>query len=634
MLDRHLTARAGRFRRRAWLRAFGLAALLLVSAGCRKPAQKAHPSQEGAPADEARAQEGDEPAQNAAPPLSTIVVPHGDLDLPAPPGAPLLASTTIAATVYAVPNTDGRRLGYVRLGQKVPRDPGPTEGRGCKGEWYRVYPVGFMCTDDATTDLEAPLVRAASVGPDLNSPLPYKYGFVRATAPQYLRIPPKKVQMESEFGLADHLEWYAEHKAEVQTVTPGANDVPLDARGVAVPGLEPAPGSKKSTELSLGELFGARGPDAGVPFWLEGGQRSIPNVSDFKVPEYAWFADRVLRHTGLSFVGSFEAESEGLTRRFAVTVDLRLIPTSKVKPDTASDFHGIEIAPGMHMPFAWVLKRDVTLFKLIKGQDKVVPAEPAPRRALVLLSGTARIKAGQRYYQTLADGTRWLAANDIGIVHTPDVWPAAAEKGKKWVDISVGQQTLVLYEGKTPRYATLVSTGRDRFGDPEKDLTTPLGDFTLQSKHIAAAMDSNENSSVSGGQKTRGPGLDAEALATIARLKKAVAAGQKLSSEDARRYKNIERGRHPEYGVTQRRGGGSFELRDVPWIQYFSRGFAIHGAYWHDVFGIPRSHGCINLAPIDARIVFNWTDPPVPPGWHGLNIGTGMGEPTAIHIRR
>jgi len=566
--------------------------------------------------------------------LSSVLVSHGDLDLAAPPGSPLLASTTIAATVYAVPNTEGRRLGYVRLGQKVARDPGPSEGRGCKGEWYRIYPLGFMCTDEATTDLESPIVRASAVGPDLSRPLPYQYGFVRATAPQYLRVPSKRAQLEAEFGLEEHLTWYADNKAEVQTASLGANDIPLDARGVAAPGLELPAGFKRSPELSLAELFGARTPDELAPFWLVGNQRSIPNVSDFKVPEYAWFADRVSRHTGLSFVGSFEAESDGLRRRFGITVDLRLIPTSKVKPDSGSDFHGIEVRPGMHLPFAWVLKRDVTLFKLIKGQDKVVAAEPAPRRALVLLSGAARIKAGQRYYQTLADGTRWLLGSDIGIVHLPEVWPAAAEQGKKWIDISLGQQTLVLYEGKTPRYATLVSTGRDRFGDPEKDLATPQGDFTLQSKHIAAAMDSNENSSVAGGQKTRAVGLDAEALATVERLKKAVAAGQKLSEEDARRYKNVEKGRHPEYGVTQRRGGGSFELRDVPWIQYFSRGFALHGAYWHDVFGIPRSHGCINLAPIDARIVFNWTDPPVPPGWHGLNIGADMGEPTAVHIRR
>src|SRR6478735_2415651 len=611
-----------------------LLALALLAVGCPSEKQKVAPvgGSDGATAVDV----GQESAATkpGPPALSTVLVPHGDLDLPSPPGAPLLASTSIAATIYAVPNTDGRRLGYVRLGQRVARDPGPSAGRGCKGEWYRVYPLGFMCTDETTTDLESPLVRAAAVGPDLSKPLPYKYGFVRATAPQYLRIPSKKAQVEAEFGLEEHLVWYAEHKAEVQTAVLGANDVPLDARGVAAPGLELPAGFKKSTELDLAELFGAKTPADTAPFWLPGSERTIPNVSDFKVPEYAWFADRVSRHTGLSFVGSFEAESEGMRRRFGITVDLRLIPTSKVKPDTASDFHGIEIRPGMHLPFAWVLKRDVTLFKLIKGQDRVAPAEPAPRRALVLLSGAARIKAGQRYYQTLADGSRWLAAADIGIVHLPDVWPEAAEQGKKWIDISLGQQTLVLYEGKTPRYATLVSTGRDRFGDPEKELATPMGEFTLQSKHIAAAMDSNENSSVAGGQKTRGPGLDAEALATIDRIKQAVAAGRKLSDEDSRRYKNIEKGRHPEYGVTQRRGGGTFELRDVPWIQYFSKGFALHGAYWHDVFGIPRSHGCINLAPIDARLVFNWTDPPVPPGWHGLNIGSDMGEPTAVHIRR
>jgi hypothetical protein len=185
-----------------------------------------------------------------------------------------------------------------------------------------------------------------------------------------------------------------------------------------------------------------------------------------------------------------------------------------------------------------------------------------------------------------------------------------------------------------PRYATLVSGGRDRFGDPEKDLTTPMGDFRLQSKHVAAAMDSEENSTVSGGQKHRAPQMDAEGRATIERLKKMHAAGQPMNDMDKRRWINVEKGRHPEYGVTRRRGSTSFELRDVPWIQYFSAGFALHGAYWHDVFGIPRSHGCVNLSPIDARIVFNWTDPPVPEGWHGINIGDEMGEGTWVHIRK
>ena len=44
---------------------------------------------------------------------------------------------------------------------------------------------------------------------------------------------------------------------------------------------------------------------------------------------------------------------------------------------------------------------------------------------------------------------------------------------------------------------------------------------------------------------------------------------------------------------------------------------ALHGAYWHDKFGRPKSHGCINLSPEDARRLFFCTEPAVPPGWHG-----------------
>lgn len=587
------------------------------------------------------AEQGETPAETpavAAEPtaLSSLKVDHGELDTKAPDASPKLAATTIATTVYKLPNTESRRLGYIRLGGTVPRDPEPVQGKGCKGDWYRVYPMGFVCTADATIDLDDPLVRASSRRPDLEKPLPYPYGFVRATAPQYLRIPTKKVQFEREFKLQEHLDWYAQNAHEVQRVVPGANDVPLDGRGIARPGLSHPEGYRPSTSLALLELFGATREDGSPPFWLKGNDRLIPNVSGFEVPEYAWFADRVRRKTGLSFVDAFNTKDDDLERPFAVTVDLRLIPITKVKPDTASPFHGIEITEGMHLPFAWVLPSDAKVWQLVRGKDEVRPVGDVPRRAIVPLSGNARIKAGKRYYQTLKDQTRWLRDQDLGIVHLPQTWPEPALKGEKWIDVSIGQQTLVLYEGKTPKYATLVSTGRVRFGDPKKDLTTPLGDFRVQSKHIAATMDSEENSSVAGGTRSNsaGPRLDAEAQATIERLRAAKKAGKKLSPDDERRWANIEKGRHPEYGVTRRRGSEGFELRDVPWILYFSAGYAIHGAYWHDVFGTPRSHGCINLAPIDARIVFNWADPPVPDGWHGINVGPDMGEGTWIHIRK
>ena len=62
--------------------------------------------------------------------------------------------------------------------------------------------------------------------------------------------------------------------------------------------------------------------------------------------------------------------------------------------------------------------------------------------------------------------------------------------------------------------------------------------------------------------------------------------------------------------------GDEFDLRDVPWVQYFTEGYALHAAYWHDDFGVPRSHGCVNLAPLDASWLFEWTDPEVPEGWN------------------
>lgn len=540
----------------------------------------------------------------------------------------------MATLVYGEPNRDAARLGYLRLGSVVERAASAVSGRGCKGEWYAVKPAGFVCSEDATLDLSAPLVRAAARRPDLSKPLPYPYGFVRATAPQYLRIPSRKEQLDSELGLDEHLRWYAENEHSVQRVTLGANDVPLNARGVAQLGGELPPGQRLTSQLDGTELLGGQAGQGVVPFWLADG-RAIPNVSGFEVPGYALFADRVRRKTGLSFVDSFVAESEDTARRFGVTVDLRLVPATKVKPDAGSAFHGLDLsAEPVVMPFAFVIKSDVSTHRLIRGRDEARPDATVPRRAIIPLSGNARIKAGQRFYQVQRDGKRWLRASDIAVVSPPATWPDAAEQGQKWIDISLLQQTLVLYQGKQAVYATLVSTGQDRLGNPETEKATVRGVFRIQSKHIAAAMDSEENSSVAGGQKaTRHLSLDDEARETIERLNQAEASGAKISGDDARRLANIKKGRHPEYGVTRRRGAAGFELRDVPWIQYFAAGYALHGAYWHDVFGVPRSHGCVNLSPIDARYVFFWTEPALPEGWHGFNVGQQFGEGTTVSIR-
>lgn len=49
-----------------------------------------------------------------------------------------------------------------------------------------------------------------------------------------------------------------------------------------------------------------------------------------------------------------------------------------------------------------------------------------------------------------------------------------------------------------------------------------------------------------------------------------------------------------------------YYLEDVPWILYYDGDRALHGAYWHDNFGIKSSHGCVNLSPRDARWLFDF----------------------------
>lgn len=58
--------------------------------------------------------------------------------------------------------------------------------------------------------------------------------------------------------------------------------------------------------------------------------------------------------------------------------------------------------------------------------------------------------------------------------------------------------------------------------------------------------------------------------------------------------------------------GDFYALQDVPWTMYFNRDVGLHAAYWHDRFGTPRSHGCVNLSPLDAKWLFDWTGPLFP----------------------
>ena len=142
---------------------------------------------------------------------------------------------------------------------------------------------------------------------------------------------------------------------------------------------------------------------------------------------------------------------------------------------------------------------------------------------------------------------RPLTPEDLAPVH-PDIDPATK---KIVVDRTQEHQTLSCLEGTEEVYFCRVSTGMrlDANGNPVDDYLTPLGEHATWRKAISIHM--------SGG--TTGTGYDTPA---------------------------------------------------VSWTTLFSGdGYAVHAAFWHNNFGVPRSHGCVNCMPEDAKWIFRWAIP-------------------------
>jgi hypothetical protein len=132
--------------------------------------------------------------------------------------------------------------------------------------------------------------------------------------------------------------------------------------------------------------------------------------------------------------------------------------------------------------------------------------------------------------------------------------PEGVSDKEKWILVNLSRQTLVAYEGTMPVYATMVSTGLAE----SEETVTPKGRFRIMFKHVTDDMTGT------------------------------------VGDDEA------------------------YSVEDVPWVQYLHLNIALHGSFWHSSYGRPKSHGCINLAPADARRLFEWTDPKMPDGWHGI----------------
>jgi hypothetical protein len=77
-------------------------------------------------------------------------------------------------------------------------------------------------------------------------------------------------------------------------------------------------------------------------------------------------------------------------------------------------------------------------------------------------------------------------------------------------------------------------------------------------------------------------------------------------------------------------GKNKYDLPGVPWVCFFTgNGTAFHGTYWHNDYGRPRSHGCVNLPSEAAKFVYRWTRPLVPLGTDYVHL---PGEGTRVQI--
>ncbi len=290
--------------------------------------------------------------------------------------------------------------------------------------------------------------------------------------------------------------------------------------------------------------------------------------------------ERKFIHGGSTVAYVREFDYEG--RTYLLTWDQAIVPKDRVKPYPKSMFHGLELGKDLgkdaNLPLAFFREKPRPKWKKADDGKLVQTDQTWPRHGWVELTGARLEQDGKKFFETKEAGV-YVGAEDAQFLDAVKAAPWLGKKNpdkQKWVDISVLNGTLVAYEGLRPVYATMISPGRGGIPyegiDPIKTASTPTGTFRVDGKFRTASM---------------------------------------VSSSD----ENLV---HSE----------------VNWVLNFHGPHALHGAYWHDGWGEKKSGGCVNLAPMDAKWVFDWTDPPVPEGWYGLRAIQEFGPSTIVRVHR
>jgi hypothetical protein len=247
----------------------------------------------------------------------------------------------------------------------------------------------------------------------------------------------------------------------------------------------------------------------------------------------------------------------------------RWIAMRELVPARPFLFHGELVASGK-LDVAWVTVDKATVYATEKP-DKAVGVRVRFEKVRVREEKGSGANLMLRVEEGGVAG--WVRARDLSLARLA---PPPAEVGgdaatERWIDVDLAQQTVVAYEGTTPLFATLVSTGK---GPPQSELATHPGVHRIWVKIFTTKMDN-------------------------------------LEKEDVEKH---------------------YALEDVPWVQFFDKAIALHGAFWHRSFGHIHSHGCVNLAPLDARWLYAFTSPHLPMGWTAV-YPTKAEAGTVVRVR-
>jgi hypothetical protein len=448
---------------------------------------------------------------------------------------PKLTALTGEVVVRSQPRRDAAAVGGLLYGVPVARADKPLRTTSdCQAGWYPVRPRGFVCAD-AEVSLDA---KPLATRPDLASALPYRFATVRATTPLYTRLPSAEEQMLNEPTLDAHLARCEREKRTFLRV--GAIDVPLDESGVAT-----GVGFLRRSGVGVG-------PDGHRTrtSYFDFGQDGVRSVAERAGVELV--AKVARKGAGLALMGSVEHEGPRGVRQFAITADGLLAPVDRLDPALGSTWHGVALTEEKSLPLGFVLRHEAHPYELAKAKAERIEDDELDRRAAVHLTGRFRTVDGIRFEET-HDGT-WLRDRDLIKLVKRNKFPDFVTEGTRWIDVSLALQSMTLYEGRKPVYATLVSSGRDLLGDPASTASTPQGTFEITRSAVLGPRDERES-------------------------------------------------------------GQAFELRQVPHVMEFAPDTALVGAFWTDTAGEARMHHDVALTPIDAHRVSRWIGADLPTGF-------------------